>query len=73
MPPYAGRYRVLAPKAVMVEWRLGDGSRLLLAANFSEHAIPRPAEAKDGRLLYSSAVCGAPVSASFFLTLPAAG
>ena len=35
MPAFAGRYRVLGPQAVIVEWRLGDGSRLTLVANFS--------------------------------------
>ena len=69
---FAGHYRVLVPKAVMVEWQLGDQSRLLLLANFSEQAVPPPAEAKEGRLLYSSAEPGAPGSASFFLLAPTA-
>jgi 1,4-alpha-glucan branching enzyme len=72
MPPFAGHYRVIAAKAVIVEWQLGDGSRLLLLANFSDHSVPPPEPAKDGHLLYSSAAPGAPASASFFLLMPAA-
>jgi maltooligosyltrehalose trehalohydrolase len=72
MPPFAGTYRVLGPRGVEVEWRLGDGSRLLLLANFAEAAVPRPAAADEGRLLYSSADTGAPRSATFFLLPPAA-
>jgi malto-oligosyltrehalose trehalohydrolase len=72
MPGFASRYRVVAPKAIVVAWRLGDGSRLLLLANFADHAVTPPAEAKDARLLYSSAAPGAPNSASFFLLAPAA-
>lgn len=71
MPPFAGRYQVIAEKALIVKWQLGDGSRLLLLANFSDESIPLPAEAKDGRLLYSSAEPGAPASAGFFLLTPA--
>jgi maltooligosyltrehalose trehalohydrolase len=72
MPPFAGRYRELGPQAVIVEWRLGDRSRLLLVANFSSEAVPIPADASSGRSIYSSTVPGAPVSASFFLLAPAA-
>src|SRR5207253_3927318 len=32
--PFARSYQVLGPKAVSVEWRLGDGSRLVLLASF---------------------------------------
>jgi len=35
-----GRYRMLGPAALRVEWRLGDGSRLLLLANFAEAPVP---------------------------------
>jgi malto-oligosyltrehalose trehalohydrolase len=35
-----GHYRVLGPAALRVEWRLGDGSRLLLLANFAELPVP---------------------------------
>ncbi len=72
MPGFAGHYRVPAPKVVVVEWRLGDGSLLLLSANFSDQAVTPPAEAKSGRLLYASAEPGASGSASFFLLAPAA-
>ncbi len=72
MPPRAGRCRVPAPHAVIVEWQLGDRSRLLLAANFSAETVPIPTAANGGRMLYSSAAPGAPLSASFFLSVPAA-
>jgi malto-oligosyltrehalose trehalohydrolase len=72
LPPFAGRYRVLEPQAVVVEWQLGDRSRLLLLANFSAQTVPVPAQASGARMLYSSAPPGAPVSASFFLLAPAA-
>jgi malto-oligosyltrehalose trehalohydrolase len=73
MPPRAGRYQVPVPQAVIVEWRLGDGSRLLLAANFSARQVPLPTAAGGGQMLYSSGVPGAPLSASFFLSPPAVG
>jgi malto-oligosyltrehalose trehalohydrolase len=72
MPGFAGRYRALGPNAVMVEWRLGDGARLLLMANFSDRPIPPPREAEDGRLLYASAAPGTPISAAFVLLASAA-
>jgi malto-oligosyltrehalose trehalohydrolase len=72
MPPFAGRYRTLGPQAVIVEWQLGDYSRLILIANFSARTVPFPQEASGGQMLYSSAAPGAPVSASFFHAAPAA-
>jgi malto-oligosyltrehalose trehalohydrolase len=72
MPLFAGRYRTLGPQAVIVEWQLGDRSRLILLANFSASTVPLPEEASGGQMLYSSAVPGAPVSASFFHVTPAA-
>ena len=72
MPPFAGRYRTLGPQAVVVEWQLGDRSRLILVTNFSARTVPLPEEASGGQMLYSSAVPGAPVSASFFHAAPAA-
>ena len=72
MPPFAGRYRTLGPQAVVVEWQLGDCSRLILITNFSARTVPLPEEASGGQMLYSSAVPGAPVSASFFHVAPAA-
>ena len=71
MPPFAGRYHAVGPQAVIVEWQLGDGSRLLLVANFSGQAMPAPAPRSTGRLIYSSAAPGAPSSASFYLSPPA--
>jgi maltooligosyltrehalose trehalohydrolase len=71
MPAFAGRYEVHGPQAVTVEWRLGDRSRLTLMANFSGQAMPAPAEAAVGRLIYASATPGAPASAGFFLLAPA--
>ena len=60
IPPNAGHYQVTGPQAVNVEWRLGDGSRLLLVANFSAQAVPVPGPQSTGRLIYSSAAPGAP-------------
>ena len=71
MPSFAGSWRVLGPRSLVVEWWLGDRSRLLLMANFSGSAMPSPPEASGATLLYSSAAPEAPVSASFFLLPPA--
>jgi maltooligosyltrehalose trehalohydrolase len=71
MPPFAGGYRTLGPQAVIVEWQLGDCSRLILVANFAALTVPLPEEASGAQMLYSSAVPGAPVSASFFHAAPA--
>src|SRR5262249_39355249 len=70
MAPYAGSYRVLGPKAVSVGWRLGDGARLMLLANFTGQRIDVPEDFRDGGLVYSSAQPGAPLSATFFLAAP---
>jgi malto-oligosyltrehalose trehalohydrolase len=74
IPPFAGNYRALGPKAVLVEWQLGDRSKLVLVANFADARVPIP-QMSDGRLLYSSAqrdaLPGSPLSASFFLLPPA--
>jgi maltooligosyltrehalose trehalohydrolase len=67
---FAGSHRVLAPRAVTVEWQLGDGMRLLLCANFSDRAMQPPDTAEGWQLLYSSDAAGAPISASFFLLGP---
>jgi maltooligosyltrehalose trehalohydrolase len=71
MPPFAGGYEVLGPKAVGVKWQLGDRSRLRLLANFDEASVHVAPAAADERVLYSSAEPGAPHSATFFL-LPSA-
>jgi maltooligosyltrehalose trehalohydrolase len=68
MPATAGTYRVLGPKAVGVEWQLGDGSRLTLIANFGDRPVAGNLAA--GRLVYSSADPGAPFSSAFFLNEP---
>ncbi len=65
-----GSYQVFGPKAVSVEWRLGDGSRLLLLANFSEEPAPVPGNFAIGEVVYSSADPGAPSSATFVLIEP---
>jgi maltooligosyltrehalose trehalohydrolase len=66
IPSFAGSYRVLGPRAASVEWRLGDRSRLMLLANFSDQRVPF-VPMTDGRMLYSSSEPGAPLSAAFFL------
>jgi len=67
----AGSYRVLGAKSVVVEWRLGDESRLRLIANFDTNPLPAPELSEGGRMLYTSAETpGAPESATFVL-LPA--
>jgi malto-oligosyltrehalose trehalohydrolase len=67
LAPFAGSYSRLAPGAVSVEWRLGDRSRLLLLANFSDRAVAAPDDVERGRLIYSSDRPGAPISATFCL------
>jgi malto-oligosyltrehalose trehalohydrolase len=71
----AGRWRALGERALVVEWRLGDGSLLLLFANFGTASV-RLAEPPRGRLIYAT---GAPPaaelaarSAGFFLAGSAA-
>lgn len=48
-----GDYTVLGPAGLRAEWRLGDGSRLVLLANFADEPAPLPKPAEGG-LLYSS-------------------
>jgi malto-oligosyltrehalose trehalohydrolase len=67
IPPFSGRYRVLGPNAVNVEWRLGDHSRLVLIANLAREPGPVPSDVSTGRMLYSSSAPGAPLSATFVL------
>jgi maltooligosyltrehalose trehalohydrolase len=66
-PPFAGHYQVLGSSAVSIEWRLGDGSRLLLLANFAAEPLPLRGDLSEGRMVYSSAEPGAALSATFFL------
>ena len=69
--PHAGTYQTSGPKAASVEWRLGDGARLLLLANFGDQPVAVPEDLTNGRLVYSSAHPGTPLSAAFFLLEPA--
>jgi malto-oligosyltrehalose trehalohydrolase len=70
IPAFAGDYRVLGAKAVLVQWQLGDRSQLVLVANFADEQVPVP-PMSNGRLLYSSArpevPPGSPRSTTFFL------
>jgi malto-oligosyltrehalose trehalohydrolase len=69
MPGGAARWRVLGERALEVAWRMGDGSSLMLLANFG--IAPVAVEPPRGRLLHAegapSASALAPRSASFFL------
>jgi malto-oligosyltrehalose trehalohydrolase len=47
------RYRTIGANALEVEWRLGDGSRLFLRANFSHTSVSFVAPL-HGRVLYAS-------------------
>jgi len=47
-----GRYRLLGPRAVQVDWRLGDGSDLHLLANLGPEPVQGVAQ-PPGRLLYA--------------------
>jgi maltooligosyltrehalose trehalohydrolase len=72
----AGQWRVLGPRALRVDWRLGDGSDLTLFANFGADAVAL-AEPAQGRLLYATGetprAALAPLAAAFLLNEPAAG
>jgi malto-oligosyltrehalose trehalohydrolase len=67
-----GIYRVIAPAALRVEWRLGDGASLMLLANFGDELLPLVEPADPSDLIYSSAVSAgealAPHSVAFYLT-----
>src|SRR5215472_1667221 len=65
--PSAGAFHVMGPTAVSVEWRLGDGSQLLLLANFSGRPVSVPGNLRNRRMIFSSDVPGAPFSAAFSL------
>jgi malto-oligosyltrehalose trehalohydrolase len=47
-----GEFRELGPAALRVEWRLGDGARLLLLANFADAAVQLAPPAPSEGLLY---------------------
>jgi maltooligosyltrehalose trehalohydrolase len=72
----AGRWRVLGPRALRVDWRLGDGSSLTLFANLGAEAVAL-AEPAQGRLIYATGEAPravlAPLAAAFLLNEPAAG
>jgi malto-oligosyltrehalose trehalohydrolase len=68
---YAGAWRLLGSQALAVAWRLGDGAKLTLHANFAKEAQAVDV-APEGRLLFSTAPSipsGAipPLSAAFYL------
>jgi malto-oligosyltrehalose trehalohydrolase len=65
--PFAGAFQVLGPQAANVEWRLGDGSQLLLLANFSGQPVQVSGKFRNGRMIFSSADPGQPFSAAFSL------
>jgi len=73
MGGYSGDYRMLGRLALRVEWRLGDGSRLVMLANFAAEPETVGGGTADARLLYASAATpssgtGIPArSAAFFL------
>ncbi len=52
---FAGRYRALGARSVIVEWRLGDGSQLCLIANFAAEPVSAADIPDMGRMLYASA------------------
>jgi malto-oligosyltrehalose trehalohydrolase len=66
-----GTYHVLGSAALHVEWRLGDGSTLLLLANFGGEAVPLAAPVSQDRMIYCSAAppgdALAPRTAAFYL------
>src|SRR5207248_9425471 len=66
-----GTYRVLAPAALRVEWRLGDGSMLVLLTNFGDEPAPLAEPVEPDQMIYCSAVPPehelAPHSAAFYL------
>ena len=69
-----GEYELLGPAALRVTWRLGDGTRLLLLANFADAPFAMPESVSEGRLLYSSGEppgdAISPQCAAFYLLSP---
>jgi malto-oligosyltrehalose trehalohydrolase len=71
MEEFAGRYRALGARSVIVQWRLGDGSQLCLIANFAAEPVSAADIPDMGRMLYASAeTAGTPQSATFGLLSP---
>jgi len=67
-----GTYTVLGPMAVRVGWRLGDGSTLVLLANFGDAPVPLSEPTDRGGMIYCSAEAPpehdlAPHCAAFYL------
>jgi 1,4-alpha-glucan branching enzyme len=67
-----GTYQMLGSAAVRVEWRLGDGSTLVLLANFADAPVPLAEPIDQGRMIYCSTVAPLgdalmPHSAAFYL------
>ncbi len=70
---HAGSWQPLGERALQVAWRLADGSRLVLLANFADRAAVL-AEKPRGRLLYATGETPASTlpgrAAAFFLEEP---
>jgi len=72
MGGYAGQYRALAEKALEVNWTLGEGSRLMLRANYGDRPVD-PGGTPAGELLFATPPIGGassqlpPHSAAFYL------
>jgi malto-oligosyltrehalose trehalohydrolase len=68
-----GQYRMLGPMALRVEWTLGDGSELVLLANFSDVPVSLGAPV-NGDLVYCSGKAPdselAPACTAFLLRRP---
>src|SRR5436190_1873727 len=69
-----GEYMLLGQTALRVTWRLGDGTRLVLLANFADAPFATPESVSDGRLLYSTGEPPGdempPQCAVFYLQIP---
>jgi 1,4-alpha-glucan branching enzyme len=69
-----GEYELLGQTALRVTWRLGDGTGLVLLANFADAPSAMPKFVSDGRLLYSSGEppgdAMPPQCAMFYLLMP---
>ena len=54
--------KAIGPKAVLAEWRLGDGARLTIVTNLATEAVPF--ETPAGRLLFKTGDTG-PMTAAY--------
>jgi maltooligosyltrehalose trehalohydrolase len=70
-----GDYDVIGPAAARVAWRMGDGAKLLLLANFADVPVPLAAPAPSDGLLYCSTAVAPttqlPADCAAFYLLPA--